>query len=954
MTTNTNKTSHGGDGYGSIIRDENGNAAVSYDDEEGKHQSSSETSQYRSSPLDDANQTTNNQRLDLNLVLSSFQRQIQQQQQQQQQSWSSSKQPVSYQDDPRGVYSSSSSQLPWSSPTFYYQPINQSQRHRRQRTILLRVLLGVFLVGGMVCFVWMNHAAASPKRSSSGTRENDSEDSYNNVPVVKHPDYIVVGGGPSGILAATQLAQKLPHATILLMESGTVSQSNVLSNLQQQKQQQQQSRSSQAVDMDVSGQTQYHSTLSSSTSSSSLNKYDIPLMWSGIATTQRRVQETFGLEPDPKAATYWPIPLALLARGLGGCGLHNAMIYVRSLPTCFERWNLPNWTFDHMLPVYKRLEHFVPRNDNNKILPINATRQQPPNDNYLGTDEDDAAWLKEFRGQDGPIRTVHAGPTSDVMGDYFVQAAVASGVPLAGGGGGGGTNSKVVGGSGKTGGFNHIHPNDRIGVGYYEFNVKNGVRDSVVHAMLGRKLNQRSMTAEGAAAEEEEGNNNGIPSNLVVQTGRTVTKVLWSKTGSREEEPRAMGVTYIDNESGKQGNLLLRSDVDANQKLPQTEVILATGAIMTPQILWNSGVGEGGSVVDLPGVGKNLQDHPVLGMAYEITTEMTQNAPQMFAVADEMEDYTLAVKVLNDLEKEEEDLDKMAGRDTGSHKQDKERVRQKRAWVSKRLGDFGTSGFAVGAFLRSPYAAEGEKGPEIPPDIQITVFPRVIEPHQPRSKSKVDVSFMRSRAMLVTVALLQPEARYEVKPSTYAGSADKEKRRGDGGDPIETLERRDKQSPFSSVSKTGDKIAASFAEAMQYPLPSIELPSGKTEYLTDRDIKRLAWGMEEVRRILRSPPLSNVTTTELYPGSSVVAGETLNKYIRANHLANSHWVGTTKMGRDDDPMAVLDERLRVRGVQGLRVVDSGAIPFVPNGNTHSTICAVSSRGVDFIVADRDY
>ena len=113
--------------------------------------------------------------------------------------------------------------------------------------------------------------------------------------------------------------------------------------------------------------------------------------------------------------------------------------------------------------------------------------------------------------------------------------------------------------------------------------------------------------------------------------------------------------------------------------------------------------------------------------------------------------------------------------------------------------------------------------------------------------------------------------------------------------------------------------------------------------------------MEEVRRILRSPPLSNVTTTELYPGSSVVSGgdETLQKYIRANHLANSHWVGTTKMGNDDDSMAVLDEALRVRGVEGLRIVDSGAIPFVPNGNTHSTICAVSSRGVDLIVADRE-
>ena len=70
-------------------------------------------------------------------------------------------------------------------------------------------------------------------------------------------------------------------------------------------------------------------------------------------------------------------------------------------------------------------------------------------------------------------------------------------------------------------------------------------------------------------------------------------------------------------------------------------------------------------------------------------------------------------------------------------------------------------------------------------------------------------------------------------------------------------------------------------------------------------------------------------------------------------MPNSHWSGSTAMGNDDDPMAVLDERLRVRKVRGLRVVDSGAIPTVPNGNTHSTVCAVASRAADFILEDRE-
>jgi choline dehydrogenase len=51
-------------------------------------------------------------------------------------------------------------------------------------------------------------------------------------------------------------------------------------------------------------------------------------------------------------------------------------------------------------------------------------------------------------------------------------------------------------------------------------------------------------------------------------------------------------------------------------------------------------------------------------------------------------------------------------------------------------------------------------------------------------------------------------------------------------------------------------------------------------------------------------------------------------------------------------MAVLDEELRVRGIDNLRVVDSGAIPKIPNGNTHSTVCAVASHAADMIITRR--
>jgi choline dehydrogenase len=69
-------------------------------------------------------------------------------------------------------------------------------------------------------------------------------------------------------------------------------------------------------------------------------------------------------------------------------------------------------------------------------------------------------------------------------------------------------------------------------------------------------------------------------------------------------------------------------------------------------------------------------------------------------------------------------------------------------------------------------------------------------------------------------------------------------------------------------------------------------------------------------------------------------------------LPNSHWVGSAKMGKDDDPMAVVNDKLQVRGVAGLRVVDASIMPNIPNGNTHSTVCVIASMAADIIFEDR--
>lgn len=242
-------------------------------------------------------------------------------------------------------------------------------------------------------------------------------------------------------------------------------------------------------------------------------------------------------------------------------------------------------------------------------------------------------------------------------------------------------------------------------------------------------------------------------------------------------------------------------------------------------------------------------------------------------------------------------------------------TRDKMKETASKIGIMGTSGFSTGAFLRSPWAISDA------PDIQLTVFPRVIEPHIVRMKDKMKK--VKGPSMLVTVALLEPEARYEVFSNTEYS---------DG----QFMRKPTKITPF---------------EKHGFGMPSIRLPPGKDEYLTQKDVEILAWGVEEVRRIMTFPPLSRETGIELTPGPNVV-GDTLKEHVRANHMVNSHWVGSTKMGSlENDPLAVVDERLRVRGTNRLRVVDASVIPNVPNGNTHSTVCVVASRAVDFILED---
>jgi choline dehydrogenase len=91
--------------------------------------------------------------------------------------------------------------------------------------------------------------------------------------------------------------------------------------------------------------------------------------------------------------------------------------------------------------------------------------------------------------------------------------------------------------------------------------------------------------------------------------------------------------------------------------------------------------------------------------------------------------------------------------------------------------------------------------------------------------------------------------------------------------------------------------------------------------------------------------LSKKVTHELLPGKDVTSDQDLGEHCRRTVKTNWHPVGTCRMGQDNDPLAVLDTKLRVRGVDGLRVIDASAMPFVPSGNTNAPTMALASRAI---------
>jgi choline dehydrogenase len=347
------------------------------------------------------------------------------------------------------------------------------------------------------------------------------------------------------------------------------------------------------------------------------------------------------------------------------------------------------------------------------------------------------------------------------------------------------------------------------GVGFRQGVIRAGKRETTAGAFL------RPALARG---------------NVTLYTDALVLRVV-------VEAGRAVGVIY--EREGRQ------HEVRASR-----EVILSAGTLQTPQILQLSGIGPAAQlqaggikpVHDLPGVGRNLQDHlacPVL--------MSTTNATS----------YGISPKALP--------------RGMWNVVQ----------YLLGRTGPFASNVFESVGFLKTK--AELDR-----PDVQF-VF-------QPAARPRPPFPLPVGHGFAISPVSLYPKSRGTV-----------------------TLLNPDPHS----------------APAIDPALLSVE-----------EDIQPLIRAIKLARRILAAPDFARYRASEVAPGAAVQTDAQIAQFIRASSYTVHHQVGTCRMG--EHPEAVVDSQLRLRGLEGLRVVDASVMPLIIGGNTNAVVVMIAEKAADLI------
>ncbi len=397
----------------------------------------------------------------------------------------------------------------------------------------------------------------------------------------------------------------------------------------------------------------------------------------------------------------------------------------------------------------------------------------------------------EIRGTDGPL---HVSDIHDrhPLCEAFVAGANELGLPL----------------------DPDYNDGTQAGVAYYQRTIRNGRRWGAAHAYL------RPAMARA---------------NLTVKTGADAERIVFDGT-------RATGITY-------------RHHGRPMQAFAGREVILAAGAIASPQLLQVSGVGPAGLLRDigvavqhdLAGVGTGLQDHYALRVAARVKGQQTLN--------ERARGHRLGLEIAK--------------------------------WFGAGKGLLAFSPAHVAAFVKSaPHLAT--------PDLQF-VF-------TPASYTDGAIGQLEpTPGMTAGTWQLRPESRGYVK----------------------------------AVSSS------------MYDAPTIQ-----PNYLADAvDQAAIVEGFRWCRRFLASEALTPYFDGEALPGTDVESDDEVLDYARERGGTVYHAVSTCRMGPEGDARSVVDDRLRVKGLQRLRVIDASVMPTMPSANTNAATIMIAEKGADILIED---
>ena len=409
---------------------------------------------------------------------------------------------------------------------------------------------------------------------------------------------------------------------------------------------------------------------------------------------------------------------------------------------------------------------------------------------------EDFDWYSAHHGRGGPQHVTDISPYAHPVCSSFIEAAQALGYPV----------SSDFNGSGSE------------GVGYYQINTRGGWRASTANAFL-------------HPARKRKG--------LIVRTQAHASRILFDGL-------RATGVAYT--QKGRSFEAKVRR-----------EVILAGGAINSPQLLMLSGIGDASHLksvgiqplVDARAVGRNLQDHIAVSYFYKVRTA-----------------------TLNDV------LHPLVGK-----------IRAGLRYMADRAGPLSLSVNQSGGFVRSDATKEH-------PNLQLYFSP-VSYTKTPLSERK----------------LLNP-------------------------DPFSAFLLS--HNPCRPTSRGHIELAS--ADPSAYPVIH-------PNYLaTQSDIDDVLAGNRLLRQLARTRPLADIITEEIIPGSGVDGDEALLADFRARADTVYHPTSTCMMG-PDPATSVVDARLRVHGVDSLRVIDASVFPTITSGNTNAPTVMVAEKGAAMVLED---